>query len=284
MGANTRTTSGKVGLQAASARYSEEAFPSVSVVIPTYNCAQSISETIESVLSQDYPDLELVVIDGGSTDQTLEVVKSFPRNSLHVYSVGTHQRYEMLNIGLSHANGLYLNFLFPGDFYLSPQTVRILMELALDHHKPHLVYCGAVLREASHDVKMLYRPLSLELIKLGRQPTSLQSCWIRADTFHLVGKFPSDYSLRGGYDFLCRFLLKGDLRFVSIRRALTDYDLRGVGRRAIMVHFWETWKALHKYFGWKTAFRWLCIQKDTTRFLRLWRRSIRLALFGHKGT
>lgn len=261
-------------------RFGDEVFPKVSVIVPTFNCAQTIDDTMQSVLSQDYPDFELLVIDGGSTDITLEVVQGYRDKRIRVFSVGTNRRYEMINIGLLQAEGLYVNILFPGDFYLYYRTLRVMMELALDHHKPHLVYCGAVLRETGTNVKILFRPLTLDLLTLGRQPTSLQSCWIRLDTFQEIGKFPPEYKLRGGFDLLCRFCLKGNLSAFSLRRALTDYDLRGITRRMVVRHFWETFKSIYRYFGWQATVRWLFTQKDIGRFLSLWRHRLLLALRG----
>ena len=262
-------------------KYSEYAFPKVSIIIPTLNCSESIPTTLESILSQDYPDYEIIIIDGGSTDRTLEVVNGFSREHTRISSVSQYSRYEMLNKGISHAMGVYITFLFPGDFYIYYQTLKLMMELALKYDKPHLVYCGCALHDASTMVKTLNRPMTLDLLRSGRQPTSLQSCWFRADTFRRIGRFPTNYVMRGGFDLMCRFLQDGELRSVSSSRILTDYDLRGINRRQVLLHFWETMRSLHHRFGFAVTLRWLLFQqKDLRRYLRLWLRSIKVAFIG----
>lgn len=262
-------------------KYSDLALPAISIIIPTQNSARGITLTLESVFMQDYPDYEVIIVDSGSTDRTLEVIKSFPMDRIRIYAVSHYSRYEMLNKGIAHANGSYCNFLFPGDFYLNYQANKLMMELALDVDRPHLVYAGCVLREATMQIRTLNRPLTLKLLRSGRQPTSLQACWFRVDVFKVIGKFPTDYSMRGGFDLLCRFCLLDELRFASTSRVLTDYDLRGTMRHMVFQHFWETMRSLYRWFGFITTFDWLLFrQTDTRRYMKAWFRSLRAALLG----
>lgn len=262
--------------------YLPHEWPTVSIIIPTHNCAQTISLTIESLLEQDYPQYEIIIVDGGSKDRTLELIKTFHQDRIRIFSFPIVRRYEMLNKGISHAVGRYINCLFPGDFYISRFTLRQMMRLAIQKQQPHLIYCGTLLRDGKSQVKSLYRPLDVELLRNGQQPTSLQSCWFRIDIFRELGKFNPKYNLRGGYDWLCRYMMHPDFRTASINRILTDYDLRWVSRSMILRHFWETYTTLWYYYGPLTTLRWLFRQKDGLRFLKLWWRNIRIAFFGKR--
>lgn len=261
-------------------KYNDYEFPKVSIVIPVYNCAQSIATTIESLLIQDYPDYEVVIVDGGSTDRTLEVIKGYKSDKIHIYSTSAYARYEMLNKGISQSSGTYVNFLFPGDFYIYKETLKHMMSVALDHDRPSLVYCGTLLRDGKTEVKVLHRHLSLKLLRKGQQPTSLQSIWFKSETFRELGKFNTSLHLRGGYEMMCRFCLHKGLRSVSTNRVFTDYDLRWVTKRLVIRHFWETLRTIHKYFGSWDAVRWFFFQKDTLRFVKLWFRSVKVAFLG----
>ena len=95
--------------------YREDQYPFVTVVIPTFQSSQWIGPTLESVLNQDYPRFEVIVIDASSSDRTLEVVKGFREERVKIYSVTGFNRYEMLNKGISLGKGEYINFIFPGD-------------------------------------------------------------------------------------------------------------------------------------------------------------------------
>lgn len=260
--------------------YHDYEFPKITIVIPAYNCSQSIASTIESVLLQDYPSFELVIVDAESTDRTLEVIKRFRDERIILYSVSEYQRYEMMNKGISLAQGEYINFLFPGDFYLSRFTLKLMMTLALKNKKPDLVYCGSLLRDGKSEVKILCRHLDMQLLKRGQQPTSLQSFWFKTEALIAIGKFRSSFALRGGFDLMCRFNLNPSFTHALTTRVLTDYDLRWVGKSMVIRHFWETLRTIYRYFGPLVVFRWLFVQKDASRFVKLWIRSAKIAFTG----
>lgn len=261
-------------------KYNDYEYPRVSLTIPIYNNAEKLSLTLDSILDQIYPDFEIIFIDAGSTDRSQKVVQYYRDDRIHLYTVSSYQRYEMLNRGISLATGDYVNCLFPGDFYIHKHALHEMMELALDHKEPDLVYCGTLLRDGKTDPKILLRPLSLELLKRGQQPTSLQSCWFRTETIRNIGKFGSDFNLRGGFELMCRFMQNGKLRHVSTTHVLTDYDLRKVTRTMVIQHFQETFQTIWINFGWLAALKWLMTQKDISRLFHLWLRSVKMAFFG----
>ncbi|MEI6614258.1 MAG: glycosyltransferase family A protein, partial [Chrysiogenales bacterium] len=82
----------------------------VSVIIPTYNRAHFIAESIESILSQTYKDYEIIIVDDGSTDNTREVLKPF-LNKIHYIFQENKGGAEARNTGIKKANGKYIAFL-----------------------------------------------------------------------------------------------------------------------------------------------------------------------------
>src|SRR5687768_6412703 len=88
-----------------------------SIITPSYNRASLIQNAIESVMAQNYPHLEHIVIDGGSTDDTLELLSSYPH--LHVLSEPDRGVYDALNKGLSIAQGEIIGQLNTDDYYQS---------------------------------------------------------------------------------------------------------------------------------------------------------------------
>ena len=255
--------------------------PVVSILIPTFNCSQALSLTLDSIVAQDYSRYEIVVIDAGSTDRTIELVHSYPF-PLQVISVSSYEIYRMINLAIAVAKGNYLNVLFPGDFYIHPHALRQMMSLAFQTELPDLVYCGTLLRDRKTQVKFLFRTLDLPLLKRGQQPTSVQACWFKKELFQKIGFFRTDFEQRGGFDLFCRFCLDSTLRYASLRRALVDYDLRWVTSSMVIRHFSETRKVLSTYFGGWAVFRWLFRQKDMKRFVKLWIRHLRLAFMEKK--
>lgn len=90
--------------------------PFFSVIIPTYNRADFIGKTIESVLNQDFEDFELIVVDDGSTDNTQEVVDKIKDNRIQYYKKENAERGAARNYGAKKAGGEYLNFIDSDDF------------------------------------------------------------------------------------------------------------------------------------------------------------------------
>ncbi len=260
--------------------YQDYEYPMVSVILLTWNSAQSLHQTLDSILSQDYPLYELIVVDAGSTDRTLEIIKEFQSEKIHLHTVSVYQWYEMLNKGISQANGTYICIMFPGDFYLSPFTYKKMMEKALEHNLPHMLYCGTLLRDTRTDVQTILRPFSKKILRSGHQPTSLQACWFHRKIFALIGKFDDSYQMRGGFEFMCRVITQRSLRTVFVRCVLIDSEIRVTTKQEITLHFLENGRAIWHHFGWMTFLFWLFTQGDTKRLFYLWLRGIKLALLG----
>jgi glycosyltransferase involved in cell wall biosynthesis len=260
--------------------YQDYEFPKVTVIVPVYNCAQKMVSTLESILNQNYPDFEIVLVDAESTDRSLEIAKGYRDERIRIYTVSDNRTFAMLNKGISQAKGKYLNFLFPGDFYIQRETLKAMMTLALDHQFPALLFCGTLLRDGRSEIKLLYRSWNLELLRRGQQPSSLQAFWLRKDILGEIGNFNPYYSLRGGYEILCRLSLHRHMRVISTPHVFIDYDLKWVTWHLVLHHFWETLRAVWTYFGVRAAILWLFYQKDMKRFGKLWWRSLRIAFTG----
>lgn len=102
--------------------------PNVSVVIPAYNHERYIAAAIDSVLSQNVEDLELIVVDDGSTDRTGEIAQSVKDPRLHYMRQTNQDAYNALNNGLRMARGRYLAILNSDDVYVSGRLVELMVE------------------------------------------------------------------------------------------------------------------------------------------------------------
>lgn len=124
-----------------SASVTGEHRPKVSVVIPTYNYGEFIERTIRSILSQSFKDLELIIMDNASTDNTYEIVKSFFHDKRVVYENNGRNIGAMNNgfKGLSKAKGEYFAFL-PADDYWLPGSLSLLVNELGNHPDVDYVY------------------------------------------------------------------------------------------------------------------------------------------------
>lgn len=267
-------------LQSKQENYPDEAYPKVSFIVPTYNSALPLPRTLESLLDQEYPDFEIIVVDASSSDRTIEVVKSYGSDRIRVYSVSHYHPFEMLNKGISLATGEYLNFLRPGDTFLSSKVIKWMMTLALSNNNPELIYAASLVRMRWSDISLWFSPLDREFLGYGEEPSFLESCFFEKNLFQEIGKFDTSYEMRSDFDLFCRFYLKGNLRTISTSRVIVDYDEKGVHRKEIWQHFKETWKILFHHFGFRAAFTWLLFQEDLEHVVTLSLRDIKKAFVG----
>ncbi len=104
-------------------------WPKISIVTPSYNQGAFIEETIRSVLLQSYPDLEYIIIDGGSTDGTVEIIKKYERWITYWVSEKDRGQCEAINKGFAKASGDVLGWLCSDDVYAPGSLHRVAQKL-----------------------------------------------------------------------------------------------------------------------------------------------------------
>lgn len=118
-------------------------YPKISVVMPSYNQGQFIEDAILSVLGQGYPDLELIVMDGGSTDGTVEVLKKYSRRLTYWQSAKDKGQADAINQGMARSTGKIVCWLNSDDMYLPGALLDIGRRFA-ENRNFRLVYGAAV--------------------------------------------------------------------------------------------------------------------------------------------
>jgi glycosyltransferase involved in cell wall biosynthesis len=114
--------------------------PLISIIIPTYNRAALLTETIESVLGQSFPNLECIIVDDGSTDGTAEVVARYGERIRYVYQRNSGRSIAR-NKGFELSRGVYVSFLDSDDL-LEPDSIQQRVEYLNSNPGAGFVYCG----------------------------------------------------------------------------------------------------------------------------------------------
>ncbi len=102
--------------------------PKISIVTPSLNQGSFLEETIQSVLSQNYPNLEYIIIDGGSTDESIEIIKKYAHSLSYWVSEPDKGRGHALNKGFQHSSGEIMAWLGCGDMYV-PWALKVVAEI-----------------------------------------------------------------------------------------------------------------------------------------------------------
>ena len=150
-------------------------WPRFSIVTPSYNQDQFIEETIRSVILQGYPDLEYIIIDGGSTDQSVEIVKKYERWLTYWVSEKDRGQSHAINKGFSRASGEYNNWINSDDS-LRPCALRTIGEAAALRQGVDLISGVRILKD---------RETGYEFA---------QNLWMSSWRYYLIGmpNFPQD--------------------------------------------------------------------------------------------
>jgi glycosyltransferase involved in cell wall biosynthesis len=133
-----------------------------SIIIPTYNRANFLVETIESVISQDFKEIEVIVVDDGSTDNTNQIVNEIKKNDSRIKYIyqKNSERAIARNVGASHANGNFLIFLDSDDYFSSSSHLNdIFIFLKNNNFKCALYFTGATLKNNSNKITTKYYDL-----------------------------------------------------------------------------------------------------------------------------
>lgn len=191
----------------------------VSVVTVVYNAVSIIEETIKSVLAQTYDNIEYIVIDGGSTDGTVDVIKKYGDRIQVFVSEPDKGIYEAMNKGIDKATGCWINFMNAGDHFYSPSSVADIFEVPESNYSEYATVYG----DAEYRLKSFsYVRQGYECDRDHFMPFSHQAAFARADIAK-KNKFNLKYKIAADTEFFLRLNREGyQLKHVSV--IVCSYD------------------------------------------------------------
>jgi glycosyltransferase involved in cell wall biosynthesis len=198
--------------------------PLVSIVTPSYNQAAYLEETMLSVLEQDYPRIEYIVVDDGSTDESVDVIKRYADRLAWWTRQENAGQPAALNRGFARTTGELLGFLNSDDTLL-PGAVSAFVEAFGDDRELLLVYGDAFTRQDGREAGTLrardWDPP--ELVRTGANPVPQQASMWRREAWALAGPFDEGSFFFFEYEFLVRLAVHG--RAKRLERPLATFRL-----------------------------------------------------------
>lgn len=210
---------GGIGLH----KRSEANLPLVSIITVVYNGAKHLEQTITSVLNQSYKNIEYIVIDGGSTDSTVDIIKQYENKIDFWQSERDNGIYFAMNKGISLAKGELIGILNADDYYL-PNTIEKTIEADKLNHAD--IYYGDM-RYISESGELL-SAAKPHISKMNEMPAIFHpTCFVRRSVYEKAGMFDTRYKISSDYDFLLR-CLKQNFSFQYIPEVLTCFRIGGM--------------------------------------------------------
>lgn len=230
--------------------------PLISIITVVFNGEKYIGRTIESVVGQSYKELEYIIIDGKSTDRTMEIIESFKGGLSRVISEPDTGLYDAMNKGLKLATGDYVWFLNSGDQIYSPNTIETMVDGLVG--TPDIIYGGTmIIDEAQNEIgdRRLKPPAQLSW-KSFRQGMVVchQSILVRRE---VAPQYNLDYRLSADIDWAIRAAKEASEIHNSnlvlsrfLEGGLTDHNIKaGLKERfKIMRHFYGLIPTILRHF------------------------------------
>jgi glycosyltransferase involved in cell wall biosynthesis len=198
---------------------SQTAQPLLSIVTVVLNGEKHLAQAIESVLSQDYPNIEYVIIDGGSKDKTIEIIRSF-RNIDFWISEKDHGIFEAMNKGIRLCRGEIIGILNADDFYCKNVFSGICDVFRITDAE--IVYGNMKIGEKSE------RP---DISRMNEKPSVFHpACFVRKSVYDRIGLYDESFKISSDYEFLLR-CVRNNIRFHYLDRDITTFRPGGMSSK-----------------------------------------------------
>jgi glycosyltransferase involved in cell wall biosynthesis len=189
--------------------------PLVSIITPSYNQAPFLEATLRSVLDQDYPRLEYIVVDGGSTDGSLEILRRYETRLAAWISEPDRGQTDAINKGFALATGDILAYLNSDDTYC-PDAVTEAVAYLQAHPEVGMVHAGAFyIDQVGHPVaRFPSAPTSHLDLRRGAPKIAQQAAFFRAEVWKMVGPLDPSFFYAMDYDLWVRISAVTPMAFV----------------------------------------------------------------------
>ena len=243
--------------------------PLVSIVTPSFNQAQFLEQTILSVLEQDYPHIEYLIVDGGSTDGSLELIQRYAPRLTWWVSEPDQGQTDAINKGFSHARGEILAWLNSDDTY-QPGAISQAVEYLQSHPEVGMVYGDANLIDASGNIigKFPARQTDYRRLRRGYVHIPQQASFFQASLWKQVGPLDPSFYFAMDYDLWVRLARISEIHYCP--NLWADFRLHGSGKSVVADNrCWPEMLRVHYREG-GSWFSWLVIKAKLRPMLYAW--------------
>lgn len=193
-----------------------------SIITINYNNKEGLESTIQSVLGQTCPDYEYIVIDGGSTDGSVDVIKKYADRIDYWVSESDGGRYPAMNKGIKQAKGEYLNFMNSGDTFYSSTVLEDISHMNLSED---IITGGYYDRE--RDVSHIIKPQEVTLLTMFKNTFNHQATFYKRELFE-KRLYDESYVIQSDAKFNYLSIIYDNCSVRIIDYVIAVYDLNGI--------------------------------------------------------
>ena len=226
-------------------------YPNISVITVTLNPGIEFEKSISSVREQTYQYLEHIIIDGGSTDRTLDIINCNKSRITYFISEPDKGIYHAMNKGLLQVNGDYVFFLNGDDFFIDNDVVSDVASIIKDHPDIDVVYGDQIFDQGGRQTVKIH-PCTLDKIYLAKTTVQHQTMFVKNDLFKVTKGFSEKYKIVSDYDWILKVFLILHCKYIHIERNISVMSTHGISwtsnfeseRIHVMKKYYSIWEIL----------------------------------------
>lgn len=210
----------------------------ISIITAAYNSAKTIDDTMRSVLEQTYGNIEYIVVDGGSTDGTMDIVRGYEKHfqgRLKYLSEQDKGIYDAMNKGIRMASGEVVGLLNSDDYFTAHDVVEKLAAAFDDsdvdavYGDIHFVHAGRPDKTVRYYSSKFFHPIWLRFGFMPAHP----SFYLRKEIYERVGGYRLDYQIAADYEMMVRLFVVNRIKGVYLSKDFVTMRLGGASTRSI---------------------------------------------------
>ena len=178
----------------------------ISIITVVYNAVATIEQTILSVVKQDYSNIEYIIVDGGSTDGTLDIVKKYEEKIALWLSEPDYGIYDAMNKGLTYATGDYIYYLGADDCLLAPNSISQVVSFLQDNPEVDVLCASVMMVDTVYRIEKVYSSNFSEADVLSGYNTPHQGMFVRREILQKY-RFDTSYHIAADYKNFLKFYL-----------------------------------------------------------------------------
>ncbi len=202
----------------------------ISVVTVAYNAAKTISDTLNSVTAQSFPEVEHIVVDGASQDNTVSIARQLQRKGGKLISERDLGLYDAMNKGIALATGDIIGLLNADDIYAHPDVLSRIAQAFESHRVDAVLGDVGFFQDGSPDrIKRRYNSgrFTPKRIPWGWMPAH-PAMFLTREAYARVGRYRTDYKICSDFEFVVRAFAKEKLNYVHLPELLIKMRLDGI--------------------------------------------------------
>jgi len=202
----------------------------ISIITATYNSSAYIADCVKSVHDQTYHDIEHIIVDGASKDNTLEIVNGIPNRVGKIISEPDKGIYDAMNKGIHTATGDVIGILNSDDFFTSNDVIQTVVDTFKNNDidalygDVHFVSPDNLSKSVRYYSSSVFKP---SLFRFGFMPAH-PSYYMKKECYDKYGLYALDYKIASDYDLLIRYLYKEKIKYKYIKKDFVTMRTGGV--------------------------------------------------------